>query len=113
MAPLRDTDALNPVTTQQGYSSDSLLANVIHASLKTSDLPKPRNTPATKLGNVCGSLRSRDRPAVQKTERSKGATPKAAALSTRELQAQTTENHLRIKPKNLLPHSVASRQGLQ
>lgn len=87
MAPLRDTDTLDPITTQQGYSSDSPLANVIHASLKISNLPKPQNTSATKLGNMCGSVCSRDRPsAVQKMARSKGATPKAATLSTRELQ---------------------------
>lgn len=64
VAPLRDTDTLNPITTQQGYSSDSPLANMIHASLKTSNLPKPRNMPATKLGNVCGSICSKYRPSA-------------------------------------------------
>lgn len=99
--PLRDRHP-QPVTTQERYSSGSPPANMIHASLKTSNLPKPQNTSATKLGNVCGSVHSRDRPsAVQKTEGSKGATPKAAALSTRELwlgQLKTTSGSSQKKP---------------
>lgn len=102
-APLRDTGTSPsiPVTTQQGYSSDSQLTNMIHASLKSSNLPKPQNTPATKLRNLCGSFRSRDRPsAVQEVGRYKGTVPKAAAPSTGELQLRQPKTTSESSQKN-------------
>jgi len=105
---------LNPITAQQGYSSASPLANVIHASLNTSNLPKPQDTPATKLRNACSSVHSRDRPsAAPKMARYEGATPKAAALSIRELQLSQLKTTSESSQKNLLPHSLASQQGPQ